>query len=552
MDDKKYIHKQEVDLYNHDRKYCYDKIDDHRRKKKKFPHLHTDEPEYIDKDKEYQFDRTHHFYNEFDHKFDEECYFDSRCIHDYNCYLEQKDRMEFTHNYDDNYAGEYFKEKPRPHFINDIPVDKLTTDCLTFPMITCYARNINRLTNETTNYREILDIVNRNIKFSKNGAVYTDEKLYNRDTLNFGIIDSKFGGYSQYLIEFDIWNNEPSISIGFTKIYFEDAKDCKVYIVGEDYEEYRDNMIDFEIKSVTNNTEFEQLIDSYDLNGNFNHLPGTLSGKGDHTKFQLGVYVLPFPDRVKETKLCFSVCFEYTTKHEFIDYCGCKTNKVKLHFPCEIHLTKNDINAKLNSYGDTLSGVTKGKIDSYNIKNDFPTSLVNVYKKNSNTLYDQCFTQNNIYEVFLPNGVYDFNIKCNNTKRQFRDVEITRGVQPFYSNIDFGNIYERFEDVYVILDRKQRHYQIYGKLISENDKPIQNAEIIFSQNGKMVLYTTTDEFGNYRFILDENGIYDIRVRANNFPLKIIRDFNYDRRKGFIKQLREQNKSFNTFSINVKL
>ena len=71
MDDKKYIHKQEVDLYNHDRKYCYDKIDDHRKKKKKFPHLHTDEPEYIDKDKEYQFDRTHHFYSEFDHKFDD-------------------------------------------------------------------------------------------------------------------------------------------------------------------------------------------------------------------------------------------------------------------------------------------------------------------------------------------------------------------------------------------------------------------------------------------------------------------------------------------------
>ena len=97
----------------------------------------------------------------------------------------------------------------------------------------------------------------------------------------------------------------------------------------------------------------------------------------------------------------------------------------------------------------------------------------------------------------------------------------------------FPLFYERFDDILVILDRKERNYQITGRLVSENNEPIKDAEIIFSQNEKMKLYCKTDEFGVYRFILNENGIYDIR-------------------KGFIKQLKEQNKSFERFSIKTNL
>ena len=27
--DKKYIHKDEIDIYNHDRKFCYDSLEEH-------------------------------------------------------------------------------------------------------------------------------------------------------------------------------------------------------------------------------------------------------------------------------------------------------------------------------------------------------------------------------------------------------------------------------------------------------------------------------------------------------------------------------------------
>ena len=48
-----------------------------------------------------------------------------------------------------------------------------------------------------------------------------------------------------------------------------------------------------------------------------------------------------------------------------------------------------------------------------------------------------------------------------------------------------------------------------------------------------------------------NGIY-IKIKSKEYPLKIIKNFNYDRRKGFIKQLKEQSKSFERFSIKTNL
>ena len=70
-------------------------------------------------------------------------------------------------------------------------------------------------TDKTTLKANILQMINDNI---------------NMDRLNFGIINSEFGGYGQYILEFDIWNNEPAVTYGFTKTIFEDAENCKVYI----------------------------------------------------------------------------------------------------------------------------------------------------------------------------------------------------------------------------------------------------------------------------------------------------------------------------------
>ena len=88
--DKKYIHKDEIDIYNHDRKYCYNPLDEHLEEKRKFPHLDKKEEEFVDEDRKYQFDRTHQFYHEYDHKFDDECYYNSDCIHDYSLYEDGK------------------------------------------------------------------------------------------------------------------------------------------------------------------------------------------------------------------------------------------------------------------------------------------------------------------------------------------------------------------------------------------------------------------------------------------------------------------------------
>ena len=68
-----------------------------------------------------------------------------------------------------------------------------------FPFITCYARILDRITlNPLTEFVDALD----KTKVWDLGVIY------------------KLGGYSQYIIEFDIWNNEPTVSGGITQRYF--------------------------------------------------------------------------------------------------------------------------------------------------------------------------------------------------------------------------------------------------------------------------------------------------------------------------------------------
>lgn len=47
-----------------------------------------------------------------------------------------------------------------------------------------------------------------------------------RTTLNYGHINPKKGGESPYIIEFDIWNNEPAFSAGMLPDRVKDAKRC--------------------------------------------------------------------------------------------------------------------------------------------------------------------------------------------------------------------------------------------------------------------------------------------------------------------------------------
>ena len=143
-------------------------------------------------------------------------------------------------------------------FINDIPVERSKVPNDNFPVITVYTKSINIINREETDYRDALDIVNININQEKSHSTIRDENKYNRSIIDCGNINIKTGGYCQNVIEFDIWNNEPDISEGFTQKYFDDAKECKIYITDENYNKLDANYLQVFIKS-SNEKVFELL-----------------------------------------------------------------------------------------------------------------------------------------------------------------------------------------------------------------------------------------------------------------------------------------------------
>lgn len=434
-------------------------------------------------------------------------------------------------------------------YINSKPIDRSVVPNNDFPFITAYARYNNLINNEVSEYRDVLDIVNININKMRADATIRDESRYNRDLLYCGNINIKTGGYCKNKIQFDIWNNEPNVSEGFTQRYFNDAYDCKIYITDEKYNKLDEPYLKVFIKG-ENDKDFISL-DEYIPRGNFTNKEGILSGKSDHTKFEILVKVYQFKYKNFDNDIFFNVCFEYKTDIPFRDYLGNTINITKLNFPCYIQVSNTDLEAEYKKIGISNGGVTKGKLDVSNIKNTFPKTMISVNKKNKRTIYDICNTYNDIYALYLEDGIYDFKIKVQDDVKYFRNVEIKRGIMEYYHKIIDSDILDIDYDTLTLLDKRIRQYQISGYVVNEYDEAIKNAEIIISQNEKLIVYCKTDEDGKYCFILNDSGLYDIRVRTDNTNIKLINGFNYDRSRSFIKQLKEQNVSFNKISLVIK-
>ena len=438
-------------------------------------------------------------------------------------------------------------------FINDIPVERSKVPNDNFPVITVYTKSINIINREETDYRDALDIVNININQEKSHSTIRDENKYNRSIIDCGNINIKTGGYCQNVIEFDIWNNEPDISEGFTQKYFDDAKECKIYITDENYNKLDADYLQVFIKS-PNEKAFE-LLDEYVPTGNFTNIPGLLCGKSDHFKVQILIKVYPFKFKAFDNDVFFHVCFEYKTDNVFKDYLGEYTNVTKLNFPCKINISNNDREAEFEKIGMSSGGVTTGRLNInnkfLNIKNSFPMTKIVAKRVDSNFIYDYCNTNNDVYALFLPNGIYNLNFNSSNFNKDFREFEIKKGIEEYYTKINNSDIIDIIDDTLVLLDKRRRNNQIQGYIVDEYDNPLKNAEIIISQFEKMIVYCKTNEKGMYNFILNNSGNYDIRIRTNEKNIKLISNFKYDKSKGFIKQLQEQNVIFNKVNLIVR-
>lgn len=376
-----------------------------------------------------------------------------------------------------------------------------------FPFITCYARILDRITSlPITDFKDAL----KNDKPWELGMIKTSK------------------GCSQFIVEFDIWNNERKVSGGFTQRLFNDAKNCRISIYKDRQKNRLDDNISIKIKDSFKNNPFVTLYDSFDISGNvFNNI-GLLSGKGEHAQIQI---TLDINDEIeyKET-LDFVVCFQYNDQDIEVD----------LFFDCCVKLTNTTIPIKRTIYGND-NGVFIGKINNTIINNGL-IEAYNLYGK----LQDQQILYSNNYSLFLKDGIYNFIIKTPTFKREFNNINVI-GINPYYSQINEGLIYEMVEDTiryYDIVDGKEKiTTEICGKLVNEYNEPLESANIIITSQNKLITYFKTDSYGNYRFEL-KSGKYDVKLSMDNKHLKIIRDFDFIEGYGFFPEIQYKVYNFN--------
>lgn len=412
-----------------------------------------------------------------------------------------------------------------------------------FPFVTCYARILDRITlRPLTEFKDTLK----------------QESIW-----DLGIIHSDAGGYSQYLIEFDIWNNEPDVSGGMTQQIFDDAENCKITIYTKFNQILNPKIPIFQIR----NSLFEKQVfvdiadnDNFDIYGNVDkNKIGNLNGIGDHTMFQIGIKIPEGLNLINEN-IDFEVCFEYDAQNMF----------VSLPFYCTINLTNKIMELVTTNIGNPL-GVLSGEIidntlksqqtiiEAYDINNILkdqyiirPKKIIrptfDIYGFNemqiekfgvTNNTYD--LDRKNIYSLFLQSGIYNFNIRNNLANRWINNSLINEGINSYYTEINSGLIYNSYDDVIEYLNNENTK-EIHGYIINEYNELVPNAEIIITQKDKLIVYYITDINGQYKFKLD-NGIYDIRLRSSNKRVKIFRDFNFDINKGFFTELQKLSSDF---------
>lgn len=383
-----------------------------------------------------------------------------------------------------------------------------------FPFITCYARILDRITSlPITEFKDALK---------------------NEEPWELGIIKTS-KGCSQFVVEFDIWNNERKVSAGSTQRIFNDAKNCRISVYKDRQKNKLDDNISIKIKNSFQNNSFSTLYDSFDTCGNlFNN--NILSGKGEHTQVQVAIDINDTVD-YKEL-LNFVVCFQYTDQDINVD----------LFFDCFVKLTDITFPIKRTMYGNN-DGIFTGKINNAVINN----AVIEAYNLQGK-LQDQQILHSNNYSLFLKDGIYNFVIKTPSFKREFNNINVT-GINPYYSQVNEGLIYEIFEDTvryYDIVDDEEIIItEICGKLVNEYNEPLESANIIITSDNELITYFKTDSYGNYRFEL-KTGQYDVRLSSDNRPLKIIRDFEFIEGYGFFQEIQYKMYNFNKdfrFSLN---
>lgn len=159
-----------------------------------------------------------------------------------------------------------------------------------------------------TYYARVLDNVTK-----KQVVPFTSIK--NNNLWYFGKCNGTLGGESQYIIELDIWNNEPAFNAGTYDVHVADATNCKLTVISDqnasalfDLDEpfmYARNI------TLNNNEDFKGIKD-YDimLDKIGRHDNSIIKGNGDNALIQTKIKI-PSNSQLKSKRHNFALTFYY-------------------------------------------------------------------------------------------------------------------------------------------------------------------------------------------------------------------------------------------------
>lgn len=365
-----------------------------------------------------------------------------------------------------------------------------------FPFITCYGRLLNKIKDDTP------------VKF--------EDALTKKERWELGKVKYS-GGITPYIIELDIWNNEPDVSGGHTQRIFNDAKDCSIRIRQKDK---ITRGLNFYIRDSLQDDEFKKYksCQSYKVRGNVTNVPGLLKGNGDHCTVQIYVEML---ERLYETKdIDFCIMFSYNDSDI----------NVELEFNCGFKIEYSNVIAN--------NVIVEGNKEPFvgNItKTHANQTIIEAY--HNNKLQDQLILKTDRYYLFLRTGIYNFTIKNSQIKRDYTGIKVENGITPNYSYVENGLIKKQYADITEYYNELGTLWEVNGRILNEYGEALSNAEIIITKNDQLIMYYITDKNGRYKFLLDHDE-YDVRIRSNNKRLKIIRNFKFEKGKGFFTEIQK--------------
>ena len=172
-------------------------------------------------------------------------------------------------------------------------------DVIEAPKMTYYVRTIDNLT----------------------GVHISEWASYETSIWYYGKCNSTFGSESEYVVEFDIWNNEPAFNAGNYAYKNADAVNCRLNVtlntiensdtlfkLAEPWFYCKCLTTDYKMqyRPVSNTSYFKE------ISGNVNPaLVGTLQGNSDHTILQTKL-IIPKNDVLStETRYAFNIVFYY-------------------------------------------------------------------------------------------------------------------------------------------------------------------------------------------------------------------------------------------------